>query len=73
MKAVELNIDVVYEAPYWVALFEKVINNRRSVARKRIGKEEPKQSDLSNFFANLNYKNLRYTVLSNKQRKVYSL
>jgi hypothetical protein len=60
MEATELNIEVVYESPYWVVVFEKITNNSKLLARKRIGKHEPKQSELSKFFESLNYKNLRY-------------
>ena len=63
MEATELNIDVVYEAPYWVVLFEKIMNNRRMVAKKRISKNEPRQTELSKFFESLNYKRLRYSVV----------
>ena len=60
MNATELIIDVVYKSPYWVVKFEKIINNRRLLALKRIGKSEPKQTDLSIFFEKLNYKRLRF-------------
>jgi hypothetical protein len=63
MEATELNIDVVYEGSYWVVLFEKIINNRRMVAKRRIGKNEPRQTELSKFFESLNYKRLRYSVV----------
>jgi len=60
MEATELNIEVVRESRYWVVLFEKIRNNKRFIAKKRLGTEEPRQSELSIFFANLNYKRLRY-------------
>jgi hypothetical protein len=60
MEATELNIEVVRESRYWVVLFEKIRNNKRFIAKKRLGTEEPRQSELSKFFANLNYKRLRY-------------
>ena len=63
MEATELNIDVVYEGPYWVVLFEKIINNRRMVAKRRIGKNEPRPTELSKFFESLNYKRLRYSIV----------
>jgi hypothetical protein len=63
MNATELNIDVVFESPYWVVYFEKIINNRKMFARKRIGKKEPAQTDLASFFEKLNYKKLRYIAI----------
>lgn len=63
MKSTELTIEIKYRSPYWVAVFEKQVNNRKSFACKRIGKTEPQQSDLSKFFASLNYKKLRYETL----------
>jgi hypothetical protein len=60
MDATELTIDVVYKSPYWVVQFEKIINNRRLLALKRIGKNEPGQSELAKFFQSLNYKKLKY-------------
>ena len=63
MNTTELNIEIVYEAPYWVALFEKITGNRRLLARKRISKFEPRQTELSKFFESLNYKRLRYATI----------
>ncbi len=63
MNSTELTIEVVYESPYWVVLFEKVYKNRKWFARKRLGKSEPKQTELSQFFENLNYKKLRYVPI----------
>jgi hypothetical protein len=63
MNTTELTIDVVYESPYWVVIFEKIVNNRKLLARRRLGKTEPKQSELSKFFESLNYKRLRYVSI----------
>jgi hypothetical protein len=63
MNTTELTIDVVYESPYWVVIFEKIVNNRKLLARKRLSKTEPKQSELSKFFESLNYKSLRYVSI----------
>ena len=62
MNATELSIDVVYNEPYWVVQFEKIFNNRKLFARKRLGKKEPSPDDLTKFFESLNYKSLRYIV-----------
>lgn len=62
MKATELNIDVVYQSPYWVVLFERISNNRRALARRILGRQEPQHSDLSKFFESLDYKKLRYRL-----------
>lgn len=63
MNTTELNISIEYEAPYWVAMFEKIQDNRRLLARKIIGKKEPRQSELSKFFESLNYRRLQYAVV----------
>jgi hypothetical protein len=63
MNTTELNIEIIYEAPYWIAMFEKITGNRRLRARKRISKFEPHKTELSKFFESLNYKRLRYSVV----------
>lgn len=52
---------IVFEDPFWIAIFEQYQNGYYSVAREVIGTSEPQGSDLMLFFKKLNYNRLKYT------------
>lgn len=64
-------ISVLFEEPFWVALFECYDNGLYSVSRNIIGTSEPHGVQLAEFFDTLNYANLRFTnpVLVDKSQK----
>jgi hypothetical protein len=54
-------ITIVFEDPFWVAIFEQYRNGYYSVAREVIGTSEPQGSELVLFFRKLDYENLKFT------------
>jgi hypothetical protein len=54
-------ISVLFEEPFWVALIEREIDNRYSVARAIIGTSEPSGATLVDFFDRLNCENLWFS------------
>jgi hypothetical protein len=54
-------ITVFFEEPFWVALIEREIDGRYSVARAVIGTSEPSGAILAVFFDRLNYESLRFS------------
>lgn len=52
---------VLFEEPFWVALIEREIDGRYSVARAIIGTSEPSGATLVDFFDRLNCENLRFS------------
>ena len=54
-------ITVLFEEPFWVALIEREIDERYSVARAIIGTSEPSGATLVDFFDRLNCENLRFS------------
>lgn len=55
-------ISVVFEDPFWVALFERYSDDQYSVARAVIGTSEPTNSELMLFFDQLDYERLSFTT-----------
>ena len=53
---------IVFEDPFWVAIFEQYRNGYYSVAREVIGTSEPQGSELVLFFRKLDYENLKFTL-----------
>jgi hypothetical protein len=54
-------ITVLFEEPFWVALIEREIDDRYSVAHAIIGTSEPSGVMLVNFFDRLNCESLRFS------------
>jgi len=51
---------VLFEEPFWVALIEREIDGKYSVARVVISTSEPSGATLIDFFNRLNYESLRF-------------
>lgn len=57
----EYTTTILFDPPFWIALFEYSEENTYSVAREVIGTSEPSQADIFLFFERLSYKNLHFT------------
>jgi hypothetical protein len=58
----EHNITILFDPPFWVALFEKIENDKYSVAKAIIGASEPTEVEIANFLNNLDLDELQYTM-----------
>lgn len=52
---------ILFEDPFWVAIFEQYQNGYYSVARQVIGATEPHGSEIVMFLQKLNYDRLKFT------------
>ena len=59
----EHRVSIVYDAPFWIALFESFWEGAYSVAREVIGTSEPTTSEIILFFERLDWQRLHYTCL----------
>ena len=57
-------VSIVYDEPFWIALFESFYEGTYSVAREVIG-----TSDIVMFFENLDWQRLHYTVPTVEERQ----
>jgi hypothetical protein len=53
---------VLFDDPFWIALFERKIDGQYSVARAIIGTSEPLGAHLADFFEHLDYDKLQFSV-----------
>lgn len=58
----EHHITILFEPPFWVALFERNDNNEYSVARAVIGTSEPENAEMADFLNTIDFDRLKYTV-----------
>lgn len=64
----EHTISIVFDSPFWIALFECVEKGQYSVAREVISTSEPTTPELLLFFEKLNYRNLHYTTPTDSEQ-----
>ena len=74
---IDHSITITFESPFWIALFEMNDERGYSVAREVIGVSEPTGSDISLFFARLDFARLAYSTptlceLDNKRHRTMS-
>ena len=60
MKTNDCEITVLYERPNWIAMFERHENGNYYVAKTIIGEEEPQDSELIEYFFNLDFSQLEF-------------
>ena len=60
MKTNDCEITVLYERPNWIAMFERHENGNYFVAKTIIGEEEPQDSELIEYFFNLDFSQLEF-------------
>jgi hypothetical protein len=65
----EHRVSIVYDAPFWIALFESFWEGAYSVAREVIGTSEPTTSEIILFFERLDWQRLHYTVPTSEEGK----
>ena len=58
---IDHSVTITFESPFWIALFEMNDEKGYSVAREVIGVSEPTGSDISLFFAHLDFNRLTYS------------
>lgn len=58
---IDHSVTITFESPFWIALFEMNDERGYSVAREVIGVSEPTGSDISLFFAHLDFDRLAYS------------
>lgn len=58
---IDHSVTITFESPFWIALFEMNDEKGYSVAREVIGVSEPTGSDISLFFAHLDFDRLAYS------------
>jgi hypothetical protein len=70
MKSEHL-ITILFDAPFWVALFERTEKGEYSVARVVISTSEPASVEIADFLDNLDFDKLQYTkpIATEKIRK----
>lgn len=67
-------VSIVYDEPFWIALFESFYEGTYSVAREVIGTSEPTTSDIVMFFKRLDWQRLHYTVpIVEERQKKYEI
>lgn len=54
-------ITILFDPPFWIALFERTENNEYSVARAIISTSEPEGVEIADFLNNLDFDRLQYT------------
>lgn len=74
---IDHSVTITFESPFWIALFEMNDEKGYSVAREVIGVSEPTGSDISLFFAHLDFDRLAYSnptlcELENNRRRTMS-
>jgi hypothetical protein len=70
MKSEHL-ITILFDAPFWVALFERTEKGEYAVARVVISTSEPESVEIVDFLDNLDFEKLQYTkpIATEKVRK----
>ncbi|MDL2213699.1 YjdF family protein [Bacteroides sp. OttesenSCG-928-D19] len=53
---------ILFDAPFWIVLFERIENGMYSVAKEVLGTSEPTNADIILFFDRLDYNHLRYSI-----------
>jgi hypothetical protein len=61
MHSSRSEISIVFDEPFWVAIFERFEYGYYSVAREIIGTSEPSGAEMKSFFESLNTSELRFT------------
>ncbi len=62
MNCSRTEISIIFDEPFWIALFERFEEGYYSVAREVIGTSEPSGAEIKAFFGKLNVEQLRYTI-----------
>ena len=57
----EHHITILFDRPFWIALFERIENDQYGVARSIISTSEPEGAEITDFLNNLNFRGLQYT------------
>ena len=58
----EHSITVLFDSPFWIALFERIEDDKYSVAKAVIGASEPTTVEIDNFLNSLDTDRLQYTA-----------
>lgn len=75
MDTSEAHIIIIFDEPFYIALFERIVDGQYSVAKEIIGTSDPTNADLLMFFERLQYEKLRFSTpvegdVEKTQRKV---
>jgi len=68
MTISESTTTILFDEPFWIALFERIENGKYSVAKVIIGTSEPEGVEIAYFFENLNYDKLEFTKPINEDK-----
>ncbi|NQX40864.1 Protein of unknown function [Pedobacter steynii] len=64
----EHHLTILFEQPFWIALFERIENDQYCVARSIISTSEPEGAEITDFLNNFDFDQLQYTgLVSNNQ------
>ncbi|MDL2243785.1 YjdF family protein [Bacteroidales bacterium OttesenSCG-928-J19] len=61
---------ILFDAPFWIILFERVENGMYSVAKEVLGSSEPTNAEITLFFDRLDYNRLRYSTPVEEEKAV---
>lgn len=61
---------ILFDAPFWIVLFERVENGMYSVAKEALGSSEPTNAEIILFFDRLDYNRLRYSTPVEEEKMV---
>ncbi len=64
----EHHITILFDAPFWIALFESIEDTKYSVAKAIISTSEPKSFEIADFLNKLHYDKLKYTTPIDKDK-----
>ena len=60
----------MFDAPFWIVLFEQVEKGKYSVAKEIVGTSEPTNAEVALFFDRLDYSKIRYSSTIEEEKTV---